>query len=320
MGFQRSRILLTGFELGVFTAVGQGRAGSAEVADRIGTDPRATDRLMNALVATGFLDKQDGLFANTEEGRRFLVQGSPGYLAGLGHSNRLFQAWSTLTEAVRAGTAVAATPFEDRSEAQFEPFIAAMHERAKDSADELVGLLDLAGVDRVLDVGGGSGVYAMAFARAGERAGRRTRAVVLDLPPVAAIARRYIAGAGLADRVTAVAGDYLKDDFGAGFDLVFLSAIVHINSPEENRDLAARACAALNPGGRVAIQDFVMDQERTEPAFGAVFALNMLVNTTRGDTYTEAEIAAWLREAGCAEVVRIDSGPATSLVVGRKAR
>jgi hypothetical protein len=113
-------------------------------------------------------------------------------------------------------------------------------------------------------------------------------------------------------------GNYLTDGLGDGYDMVFLSAVVHINSFEENRELVRKAFHALNPGGRIVIQDFVMDEDRTSPPMGAVFALNMLVNTAHGDTYTEREIREWLSSAGFAAAVRVDTGPATAMVIGVK--
>ena len=125
--------------------------------------------------------------------------------------------------------------------------------------------------------------------------------------------------AGLADRVALVAGDYDRDDLGSGFDLVFLSAIIHSNSPDGNRALIRRGVAALNPTGRLVIQDFIVDEARTGPPFGVLFALNMLVGTAAGDTYTESEARQWMTEAGLSGVVRTDTAFGTTLLTGRKA-
>ncbi len=319
--FQRSRILLTAVDLGVFTALSSlsGASGdpgepvsSAEVAERIKADPRATDRLLNALTAMGLVRKEHGLFSNTELSELFLVEGREDYLATLRHTSSLYQSWATLTEAVRKGGSVedSSAPFHD--EARTQAFIEAMHRRALKSAPGLAAKLDLTGVGRLLDVGGGSGVYAMAFARA--KPG--LSATVYDLPPVVKLAERYIREAGMAGRVSTRAGDYRKDDLGLGYDLAFFSAVAHINSPEMNRQLMRKAAQALNDGGRIVIQDFVMEPDRVLPERGAMFALNMLVNTTAGDTYTEDEISSWLAEAGCRHIERIDSGPGTAMIVG----
>lgn len=312
--FQQSRVLLTAYELGVFTAVGREARTSAEVARTLGTDARATDRLMNALVALQLLEKHGDQFANGAFAARHLVSGTPEFLSGLMHSVHLWTTWSTLTDAVRAGHAVAPHREGDSDDRWREAFIAAMHWRATQQAPDVMTLIDLDGVTRVLDLGGGSGAYAMAFARARQE----LRAVVFDLPEVTPLTRRYVREAGLSDRVSTVDGDLLTDDVGEGFDLVFISAIVHIFPPETNQRLVARAARALRPGGRVVVQDFLMDEDRTGPLASALFALNMLVGTEGGDTYTESEIRAWMHDAGLGGITRRDTSFGASLVIGRR--
>jgi len=136
------------------------------------------------------------------------------------------------------------------------------------------------------------------------------------LPNVVPLTRDYIARAGLASRVTTAVGDYLVDPLPTGFDLVFLSAVIHSNAPDQNAALLASCAAALNPGGRVAVVDWVMDEDRMTPPGGAFFALNMLVATDHGDTFTEGEIRGWMDDAGLAPGPRIGTGGGTSIVVG----
>ncbi len=312
-GFQASRILLTAYELGVFGALGDGRRTSAEVARALGTDARATDRLLNALVALGMAEKDEGRFANGPAAARYLVPGKPEYMSGLMHAVHLWETWGTLTGAVRAGTSVWGGEEEEREEGEVtKAFIAAMDYRASRVAAGVVALLDLAGVWRVLDVGGGSGAYAGAFVRAG------VRATVFDLPDVIPLTRNYVAREGLGNEVDFVAGDYTNDDLGRGFDLVFLSQIIHANSFAANVALMTKAAAALAPGGRVVVQDFVVDEGRTGPPGAVVFALNMLVATEAGDTYTEGEIREMMARAGFADVKRVDTPFETTLMIGKK--
>src|SRR5574341_1167573 len=257
--FQKSRVLLTACELGLFTALGEARRSSAEVARALGTAERAMDRLMNALCAIGLLEKEGGRFSNTPLAARFLIQGKPDFLANLMHTAHLWGTWGSLTQAVRAGRSVAARPVKAREADWLHAFIAAMHWRASQHAPEVVASLDLAGVSRVLDVGGGSGAYAMAFARAK----KGLTAVVFDLPNVVPLAEDYISREGFSDRVTTVVGDYEVDELGTRFDLVFLSAIIHSNSPGGNRALIRKGVQALNPHGQLVVQDFIMDEDRT---------------------------------------------------------
>jgi len=308
-GYQKSRIILTAFELDIFSAIGEGFKSSEVVSRRIGARQKSTERLLNALCAMGFLRKENGLFANTEASVRYLTKGSDDYLSRIGHMLNLYRSWGTLTEAVKAGTSVLAREYDPDS---LVHFIEAMHHRAKKTADELIANISLAGVKRVLDVGGGSGVYSMAFVRANPR----LEAIVFDLPRVTELTLKYISQEGLSQRIATIDGDYNKDDFGSGYDIVFMSAIVHINTYDENVRLIKKAYHSLNPGGRIIIQDHIMEGDRTSPVRGALFALNMLVNTQGGDTYTEDEMREWLTKAGCADIKRIKTGMENDLIIG----
>jgi SAM-dependent methyltransferase len=312
--FQRSRPLLTAFELGLFTVLNEDARSSTETAEALGTEPHATDRLMNALVALGLLEKERGRFRNTAIAVTHLVQGRPDYLGGLGHTNHLWDTWSRLTEVVRVGHPSDLGAVSERGDEWLRPFIAAMHTRARQTASEIVRMLDLDGVARVLDVGGGSGAYSIAFARAG----LGISAVVFDLPNVIPLTKMYIAQEGLAAEVTTAVGDYLSAPLGDGFDLVFMSAVIHSNAVDDNRLLFRKAAQALNPRGQLVVQDFLMAEARDGPLLPALFALNMLVGTPEGDTYTESEVRRWMAEAGFRDVRRTDTTFGTSLVVGRK--
>jgi ubiquinone/menaquinone biosynthesis C-methylase UbiE len=311
--FQQSRVLLTAFELGLFTALGEGALTPVEASRVLQADLRATSRLMNALVAMGYLDKQGTRYANGAFAARHLAAGRPGYMAGLMHSVHLWKTWSTLTGAVRAGRSVATRESGEAGERWREAFIAAMHWRGVQQAPVEIALLDLGRVRRMLDVGGGSGAYAMACVRAHPG----LEAVVFDLPEILPITRRYVEEAGLAGHVRLVAGDLTTDDLGRDFDFVLISSIVHSFPPEENRRLVAKAARALTPGGQVVVRDFLMDEDRSGPLLSALFALNMLVGTEAGDTYTESEIRGWMEAAGLGGVGRIDTASGASLVVGR---
>ena len=313
-GFRCSRIILTAFELGVFTALAGQQRTSPQLAKKIGAAARATDRLLNALCALGLVRKTRNRFANSKIARELLVDGKPGYLAGLSHSANQWQSWHTLSEVVRRGTAIIQRQKGPAEEKRLPGFIAAMHERAMPQARVIVKLLDLALVRRCLDIGAGSGAYAMAMAQANNR----IRATAFDRPEVLPLTQSYVRRAGLLSRFDFLAGDFHCDDWGQGYDLILLSAIVHMNSPCENRRLIARAARSLNPGGQLVIQDFIMGPDRTQPAVGAIFSLNMLVATERGDTYTRDEVRSWMRAAGL-EKIRCHKTPFdASLIIGRK--
>lgn len=313
-GYRAGRVILSAFELGIFTLLGGGEKSAAGVAKEAGADPRACERLLNALCALGLVRKTGNRFRNAPLARRHLVAGRPEFMAGLGHRAAQWRSWATLTEAVRRGRAVAVRPAVRGDEKRRRAFIAAMHERACLQAPRIVARLDLSRARSCLDIGGGSGAYAVALCRA--RPGLRV--TVFDLPGIIEIARELVARERLPGRIDFLAGDFRRGGFGRGYDLALLSAVVHMNGVEQNRRLVARAAAALAPGGQLVVQDFILDESRTRPAAGAFFALNMLVSTRRGDAYTAGEIAGWMRAAGLVRVRRVPTPYDASLLVGWK--
>jgi len=314
-GFRRSRIILTAFELDIFSELGGKTLSPERLANTIGADARGVDRLLNALCALGLVRKVKGRFANTKIARDFLSAGSPHFLAGLTHTANQWQSWHTLSAAVRRGGTVcerkAGGPGDEK---RLPGFIAAMHERATPQAPAIVKLLDLKNVQRCLDIGAGSAAYAMALARAK----KDIRAVAFDLPDVLPLTRDYVRRAGLLKRFGFIAGDFRRDDWGKGYDLVLLSAIVHMNGALENEKLIAKAAGSLNPGGQLVIQDFIMRPDRTRPEVGAIFALNMLVATAAGDTFTAGEVRGWMRAAGLKKIVHKTTPFDASLLIGWK--
>jgi (2Fe-2S) ferredoxin/precorrin-6B methylase 2 len=312
--FMESRTLLTALELDVFTAVGGG-ATAAEVAQKITSQPRSTEMLLNALVAIGTLAKQQGVYRNTPASARFFAESSPANARpGLIHIVNLWHRWSNLTDCVRAGTAVGHKEMADRGDDWTKPFIAAMHRNAAERAPLVVRAVDATGDQRLLDVGGGSAAYSIAFAKANEK----LRATVLDLPTVLPIAQGHIEAAGVADRVDTRAGDLRRDALGSGYTIVLASAICHMLSPAENQNLFRRCFAALDTGGRLVMQDFILEADKTAPKQAALFALNMLVGTPAGSTYSGDEYTAWMTGAGFREVRQIRLPGPSSLVVGIK--
>ena len=306
--FQESRVILTGVELDVFTALGDGKT-AGQAAAEIQSDPRATEILLNALTACGLLTKHDGVFRNTGVAAEQLA--GPRRMDWM-HLAHLWRNWSTLTESVREGCPTPDGRLETRGDEWTEAFIAAMHRNASERARSVVRAVGTGRVRRLLDVGGGSGAYSIAFAQAAPE----LSADVLDLEPVTHIAERHIAQAGVADRVRTRAGDFRHGSLGEHYDVVFLSAICHMLSEEENRDLIQRCGAACAAGGRVVIQDFILDPDKAAPKQAALFSLNMLVGTARGSAYSEREYEEWMRAAGLGNVHRVALPGPADLMVG----
>jgi (2Fe-2S) ferredoxin/SAM-dependent methyltransferase len=311
--FMASRAWLTALELDVFTAVGSG-ASAQWLAARLRTDARATEMLLNALVALNLLTKSGDLFANTPMTARFLSADSPDDgRPGLMHNVELWNAWSTLTECVRRGGSVYRRPSGDLDEESARTFMAAVDRTARDSAAQVVRAVGN-GFQRMLDLGGGSATYSIAFAQANPQ----VCIDVLDLPTVVPVTQEYIRRAGLEARVHTRAGDMRTEPFGQGYDLVLLFAITHSFSSEENRDLLGRIYQALAPGGRLALRDYILDSGKTSPAIAALFSLNMLVNTEGGACYSEAEYNGWLRATGFREIRRVRMPGAVNLIIASK--
>jgi SAM-dependent methyltransferase len=312
--FKMSRMILSGIELKIFDPISSGSMTSEEVAGSLGTDPRATDRLLNALSGTGLLIKTDGYFSNSPFSQKFLVTASPYFMSGLGHSADLWKTWSSLTDVVKSGkNTYFRGEINDRGPEWLESFIGTMHARGVAQGRELASMLDLSNTHRVLDVGGGSGAFIFGFIEKNPA----ITGVILDLPNVTPITRNYIEKAGFTDSVTTLDGDYHLADLGHEFDLVLMSAIIHINNPEENRILIRKGADALTKGGQLVIMDHVMNEERTEPFIGAIFALNMLVGTKHGDTFTESEIRGWMKDAGLTDIRLMTAESGMQVMVGR---
>ncbi len=312
--FQESRVILTALELDVFTNLGDGAAAEA-LAAKLGTDARATEMLLNVLAAMGLLAKQETVFRNTPIAVRYFCAASPDNARpALLHTAHLWPRWSRLTDCVRAGTGVSPQEVGIRGAEWTEAFIAAMHRNATERAPSVVRAVGAAGIRRMLDVGGGSGAYSIAFAKANTA----LIADILDLAAVVPIARQHVDEAGVADRVKIGAGDLRSDALGRDYDLVFVSAICHMLDPEENLDLLRRCHAATAPGGRIVIQDFILEPDKTAPKWAALFALNMLVGTRAGSSYSELEYSAWLTRAGFRDIRRVRlPGPAGLMIASR---
>jgi (2Fe-2S) ferredoxin/SAM-dependent methyltransferase len=309
-GFQPSRCMLTALELDLFTAVGDG-ADAEGIGKKVHANARAVAMLLNALVSLGLLTKDGDHYKNTADSARFFVQGSKdNQHGGLLHTANIWHRWSTLTEAVRRGTRVPTN--RDQTE-WTENFIAGMQRNAKHRAPLVVKSLGTTGVRRILDLGGGSGAYSIAFAKVS----RDIRCDILDLPEVVPLTSEYLKNAGVSEQVTLRSGDMLRDELGSNYDLILLNAICHMFSEEQNQQLFRRAHQALASGGRLAVQDFILNNEKTGPQYAALFALNMLVGTEAGTSYSEADFATWMKVAGFSTVSRIHLPGPSDLIVAQ---
>ena len=303
--FMESRILLTGAELDLFTLLGPAPLSAQEVAGRIHADLRPLTILLDALAAMGLLIKRKETYQSSPSVFLCLAADSPdSVLPMVLHMADLWRRWSHLTSVVQ-GVSPSEKPVALSQDAeQLQAFIGAMHVIASPLAPRVVAAVLPGSAKALLDVGGGSGTYTLAFLQAVPA----MKATLFDRPAVIEMARRRLSHAGVLDRVTLVAGDFYRDELPAGHDLAFISAIIHQNSPEQNLDLFAKVFQSLNPGGRVVIRDHVMAEDRTRPRDGAIFAVNMLLGTTGGNTFTFEEIKAGLKKAGFVHIRLFQEG------------
>lgn len=312
--FRESRILLSAFELNIFTVLDKHLLNSTEVSKKINADIRATDRLMNSLCGMGLLKKVKNKFYNSDLSSKYLVKGKPDYMGNLYHTNHLWNAWSHLTDSVIKGSSFTGDQNKVEKEDWVEAFIGAMHYRGVKQGKILAMMIDITKIKTMLDVGGGSAAFSMEFVKRN----RELKATVLDLPHVIPLTKKYVGDARLIDKFDFIEGDYLTQNLTSCYDLILLSAIIHINSYEQNKLLIKKCADALNKNGMIIINDFVMNDNRTEPYQGILFALNMLVGTSNGDTYTEIEMREWFNFAGLSVIERKNTSFGSDLMIGIK--
>jgi ubiquinone/menaquinone biosynthesis C-methylase UbiE len=284
-GFRASRVILTANNYAIFEYL-KASTTANELSQKIKTDIRATEILLDAVTALGLLKKTGAKYRNSALAKSFLLKESPWYLGDmLRHSDALWKNWSGLDEVVKTG-------LPNRSGGRdHESFIRAMHNNAVFRAKDVISAIDLRNVKKALDLGGGPGTYSIELARHG------IAVKLFDLPDTIDIARDIVKKSKIKG-IEFISGDYHIDDIGDGYDLILISQILHSLSKNENLTLLGKARDVLNPKGRIAIHEFFLEKNRAFPIPGALFAVNMLVNTAAGRSYTPQEMKSWLTKTG----------------------
>jgi hypothetical protein len=316
-GWQIARVVMSANRLGFFNALGEDTLTVAEVAEKCGAHPRPTRTLLNACVALSIVEKDGDRYRNSPEAREVLVKGKPGYIGdAIAHQDDLWQPWGRLHEAVKTNNSVSRRYNLVENPEVHRNFILAMHNNAMRVAPVLSQTLDLTGRKQLFDAGGGPGTHSIFLVKRYPG----LKAIVFDLPQTIEIAKEIISQFGIGDRVSTRPGDYFKNDFGQGNDVVLLSAILHSMGPEKSKSLLKKAHDSLASGGIVVVHEGLISEDGTAPLSAVLFCLNMLVNTGEGQSYSGKEIMDLMNSVGFKEarVVDLPRPMRTSLVIGTK--
>ncbi len=319
-GYVESRILQAAVALGLFDALRDEKgADAATAASAIGAEARATGLLLDALAVMGLLERDGRGYRLNELSATCLTSGSPRDFSGMVRFDALsWDVWGKLEDAVRTGRPARRPDMYQGDEAETRIFIEAMDSlvRARGDAEVTADILDLGAPRRLLDVGPGPATYPVALCRRYPN----LRATLYDLPGTLRVTERYVRASDVADRIECVAGDYRTDTVPDGYDVVFVSNIIHGENEAINEALMAKLAKSLVSGGHLIIKDHILEGSRAETDAGAVFSLLMLLTTDGGRCYSLGEVRGWLERGGLVDVERVElPAPLTSsLVIGRK--
>ena len=299
--FWESCTLHAAVALEIFTLIGDDLLSAEEVAEKLAGDLRGVTMLLNGLTAMSLLAQQEGRYVNSVVSTTFLIKESPQYMGYIiKHHHHLVNAWSQLPEAVKTGK-----PVRQRSshteETERESFLMGMLNLARGIAPQVAEQVDLTGRRHLLDLGGGPGTYAIHFCLANPQ----LHATVCDLPTTQPFALKTIEQFELTGRVDFAGGDYLSEEITGFYDVAWLSHILHGEAPEDCQRIINKTVSVLEAGGLILIHDFILDDTMDGPLFPALFALNMLVNTPNGQSYSETQIADMLKSAGVNNIIRL---------------
>ncbi len=309
-GFMAAKHLFAASELGLFEALADSPATIDAIAARTGLTRRAARISADAMVALGILERDGELYRNGPAADRYLTGPSPVDLRPLLRfwDSISYPTWTSLAQALGSGPPKEVFDLDDDQQAIVSAGIEAILAGPANALGEAV---DFSAHRRLLDVGGGTGSWSIATARRHPH----LHGTVLELPVVAEMARKRISEAGLADRLTAVAGDAMADELPSGHDVVLVANLIHYWSPEDNTALLRRIRDAVDLGARLLLADFWTDPTHTQPVQAALMAGEFAVHLRDGDVYSVEEVRAWLLEAGWRFVNHVPLAGPQSLVI-----
>ncbi len=292
--FRLSRVLSTALDLDIFTCMGNRFWTPKALAKALQASERGVEILLRNLETAGLLKRRRTSYGVEKIGRTYLNRNSPDYQgAYLGLVHRQWENWAQLTDSIRTGK-----PLEDDGpdDPEFRrSFTWAMHQRSVKYAKQAAAQLDLGDAGTLLDVGGGPGTYALEFLKkhSGLQAG------IWDRAPALEVAREIAKPLRHGKRLSYYPGDFFVSPVPGKFDVMWMSNVSHMFSPAENRILFRKLKRALNPGGRILIQDtFLMNKPGCDTLATNLFAVTMLLFTPTGNTYSAQAVQQWLKTCG----------------------
>jgi hypothetical protein len=321
-GFAASKTLLSAAELDLFTELGGGPLTLDEISSRLGLHPRASRDFLDALVALGFLEREDGLYWNSPAAAAYLDRTQPGYIGGIIRmmNTRLYGFWGSLTEALRTGlpqseSRTCSDPFQKlySEPALAKQFLSAMTGLSVLSGQALAEKFPWTKYSTFADIGCAQGAVAVEVARAHPH----LRGIGFDLAPVGPVFSEYAAEAGVAGRVKFVTGSFFEDPLPRA-DVLIMGHILHDWDMGTKRMLLDKAYAALPVGGVLIVHEMLIDDERKYNPLGLLASLNMLIETPGGFDFTGADCQGWMRAAGFRSTLVEALAGADSMVVGIK--
>ena len=313
-----SMTLAAAIDLDVFTIIAGGKRTAADIAKAAQASQRHMQRLLEALVGVGYLTKKGSQFGLSPVANMFLVRGKPTFTGAFAEETVLtLPSWMRLAEVVRTGKSVAAMDTAEGREF-FPKLVKAIFPLTYGGARGLVASLSKAKlnkIERVLDIGAGSGAWSLPFAQANPK----LRVTAQDYPEVIPTTRQYAQQFGVAGQYDYLEGDFRQTDFGQKlYDVVLLGQIIHSEGEKWGKALIAKTYKALKPGGTLVIAEMIPNDSRTGPVFPLLFGLNMIVNTTEGDVYTLAEYKKWLKQAGFKSVKTVQVDAPSPLILATR--
>ena len=304
----------------VFDSLESGSKTVDQISKETGASARGLRMLMNALVGLELLKKdRHQKYSLTPESAAFLVSNKPGALAGFFRLNvtQLVSKWLQLGDVVRTGRPAQAVNQEGEGTEFFSGLVENIIPMSYATAQTLADHLKLAKAKnevRVLDLAAGSGIWGIVLAQASAR----VRVTAVDWAGMIPTTKRITQKFGVGARFKFIEGDLLEADFGSGYDIATLGHILHSEGEERSRQLLKKTFRALKSGGTIAIAEWLVNDERTQPLPPLMFAVQMLVNTEKGDTFSFNEIKSWLEEAGFKKVRKLEAPGPSPLVLATK--